>query len=456
MKRILIIDDEIGVRRSLKAVFEEDYQISLAADAESALSILERDIPDVILLDVMMPERDGLSLLTELQERYADIPVIMVSASTGVRPVVRAIQTGAFDYIAKPFDVEELRRLVEKALSKTLSPPASLPGVLHINGIRHELIGTSPVFSSTLEMIRQAAQTNSTVLFRGESGAGKELAARWLHTLSVQSKHPFIPVPCATLGDPAMEAELFGMEKDTSHNVGDSHMGLFDEVASGTIFFDEISELSLPIQAKLLRVLEEREYMRVGGAQMLQTHARIVASTAVDIEQAVEDGHFRRDLYYRLNVIPINMPPLRERRDDVHLLVNHFVKLFRTHMQVNVREVDRTSMDLLADYEWPGNVRELKNVIERMMVIHGQEETLLPKHLPSEFRAKPVSLELPEATTLETAVNEFERGLVEHALREADGVQTKAAQMLGTTRRILKYRMEKLNITPEKGELVHR
>ncbi|MBN1268497.1 MAG: sigma-54-dependent Fis family transcriptional regulator [Kiritimatiellae bacterium] len=449
MKHLLVIDDEIGSRESLKAVFSGRHRVSLAASADEALKKLSAERVDLVLLDIMMPEKDGLVLLKEVQALYPDLPVIMVSAATSVRPVVEAIREGAYDYVTKPFDVEEIRRMVDRALeSSTLQRRVE---ILENEVSQHfpldSIVGDSLAFRQALAHARKAAETDSTVLISGESGTGKELAARYIHQFSGRRTEPFVAVHCAAIPEPLMESELFGYEKGAFTNADKQKLGRFDLAGSGTLFFDEVSETAPTTQVKLLRVLQEREYMRIGGTRVIRTNARLVAATAKDLRREVQDKRFRDDLYYRLSVVPIHLPPLRERAGDVPLLARHFLNHFRQALDAATTDLEPEALDLMCRYPWPGNIRELRNIIERMLVLHGREEKIRAAFLPEEFHDRVVVPPAPSThTELARAVGEFERQLVEEALRKANGVQTKAAELLGTTRRILRYRMEKLDI----------
>ena len=451
MKHILIVDDELGSRESLKAIFSRDFNVSLASNAAEALEILANNKIDLAMLDVIMPDRDGLSLLKEIQNLYPDIPVIMVSASTSVRPVVEAIRAGAYDYVTKPFDVEDVLRLAARALES--SSLRRRVEILETEISReypvHGIVGESPSFAHAIDQVRRAADTDATVLITGESGTGKELVARLLHSLSGRRDEPFVAVHCAALPESLMESELFGHEKGAFTHADKRKLGRFDLAGSGTLFFDEVSEMTQTTQVKLLRVLQERDYMRVGGTQVIRTNARIVTATARDLRIEVGEKRFRDDLFYRLNVVPIRLPPLRERPEDIPLLARHFLGYFKESLSIDTLDFAPETMDRLCRYRWPGNVRELRNLVERVLVLHGRSELIQPEHLPDEIRGTAQStMSMPRSVThsLEDAVNAFERQLVENALRQADGVQTRAAELLGTTRRILKYRMEKLNI----------
>lgn len=295
---------------------------------------------------------------------------------------------------------------------------------------------------------RTGTLADSTVLIRGESGTGKELAARLLHLSSTRKDEPFVAVHCASLSETLMESELFGHEKGAFTNADKRKPGRFDLAGSGTLFFDEVSEMSMTTQVKLLRVLQEREFMRVGGTRVIRTNARIVAASAKDLRDEVKKGNFRDDLYYRLSVVLAYLPPLRERHGDIPLLASHFLELFRLSMDADMEGFDEDALAMLCKYPWPGNVRELRNIIERMVVLHRRDHHIMPEHLPEEFHSGDGGMTFvsPEGMTLEDAVNTYERKIIEKALKETKGVQTRAADQLGTTRRILRYRMEKLDI----------
>ena len=456
MKHLLIVDDERGSRESLRTIFDRHYTLSVAEDADRAIELLSKERVDLVLLDVMMPGKDGIAALKEIQDMYPDVPVIMVSASTSVQPVIEAIRFGAHDYVTKPFDVEAIRLTVARALeSSSLQRrvevlESDVSKEYPIDGI----VGDSQSFKRALADARKAAETEATVLICGESGTGKELVARSIHAWSSRSNDPFVPVHCASLSEGLMESELFGHEKGAFTSADRHKPGRFDLAGSGSLFFDEVSEMSLTTQVKLLRVLQEKKFERVGGTRVIHTNARIVAATGKDLKAAVAAGRFRDDLFYRLSVVPIHLPPLRERQGDIPLLAQYFLNQYKQGLRVATESISPEAQDLMSAYSWPGNVRELRNIIERMLVLHGNSRTVMPEHLPEEFAPRSdVPRDVPPGTqTLADAVSTYERQLIERALREADGIQTRAARALGTTRRILKYRMEKLDIRYEDAE----
>lgn len=454
MRTLLIVDDEKGSRESLRTIFEKSYRTVLAADAATAQRLLGEDHVDLMLLDVMMEQMDGITLLKETHENYPDLPIIMISGSSNVRQVVESMKSGALDFVTKPFDVAEIRHAVARTLEN--SNLRRQVQVLRSEVAREfpvdAVIGEDPAFRAMLETTQQAALADSTVLISGESGTGKELIARQLHALSPRRDEPFVAVHCGALPETLMESELFGHEKGAFTGADRRKLGRFDLAGSGTLFFDEVSEMPLATQVKLLRVLQEREYMRVGGTQVIRTNARIIAATNRDLRQEMAEKRFREDLYYRLNVLPIHILPLRERARDIPLLARHYLETFRERLHSTTESLAPETVELMRRYPWPGNVRELRNVMERILVLHGREPELRPHHLPPELRGStaaapdPTAIPVPSQGDLETAVNAFERQLVLRALHQADGVQTRAAEILGTTRRILKYRMDKLGL----------
>ena len=447
-RRILVVDDEEGPRLSLRAIFSGRYDVLLAADAEDALRILTAGPVDLALLDVVLPGKDGIALLKDIRNLYPRLPVIMVSASASVRPVVEAMRIGAQDYVAKPFDVEEMLRLAERTIQGGLLHRRV--EVLESDVAREfpvgEIVGQAPCFVAALADLRKAAATEATVLVQGESGTGKELAARTLHAFSPRSGEPFVPVHCAALSETLMESELFGHEKGAFTGADRLKPGRFDLAGSGTIFFDEVGEMSVSTQVKLLRVLQEREFMRVGGTQVIRTNARIVAATARDLRSEAAEGKFRRDLFYRLSVVPVRLPPLRERRGDVSLLAGYFLSLCRRSVNAVTEDFAPDAMACMERYQWPGNVRELRNVVERTLVLYGREKHFRPDHLPTDLCAANLPAPAARAGSLDELVSAYERGIIEDALNRAGGVQTRAAEMLGTTRRILGYRIRQLGI----------
>ena len=471
MPKLLIADDERGSREALRLIFDTEFEVLLAESAEEAQTLLARESVDLALLDVVMPGRSGIDLLRLIQADHPDLPVIMVSASTAIPSVVEAIRLGAVDFVGKPFDVENLRHIVRRAVeTRRLHRQVQvLSTELSSAFPTRDIVGQSPAFLAAIEQLRFAAATGATVLIQGESGTGKELAARLLHAESPRQDEPFVAVHCASLPENLLESELFGHEKGAFTNADRLKPGRFELAGSGTLFFDEVGEMSTSTQVKLLRVLQEREFMRVGGTRLIRTNARIVAAAARDLRQDVLAGTFREDLFYRLNVVRVKLPSLRERREDIPLLLTHFLHRLGPALHAQTRAFDSEALRLLDAYAWPGNVRELRNLVERMLVLHGREPVVTAARLPEEFHADTAgesepSMESmpaapPEASAvvgavpLEEAVMAYEKRLIAEALRVSGGVQTRAATRLGTTRRILRYKMEKLGLAGEAAGL---
>jgi len=450
MKKILVVDDDAGARESLRMLFGKSYHLSMASSAREAMAMLQSLPVDLMLLDVIMPEKDGVTFLRELSESHPDVPVIMISASDQAKPAVESLKYGAVDFVTKPYDIHELRTLVERVLShqRLQRKVKALESDISLHFPDEGLAGSSPAFLAALEHARRAALTDATVLIHGESGTGKELVARWIHRRSLRVDEPFVAVHCGALPETLMESELFGHEKGAFTHADRQKPGRFDLAGSGTIFFDEVAEMGAATQVKLLRVLQEREYMRLGGTRVLRTNARILAASNRDLETEMRAGRFREDLYYRLNVVPVRLPPLRERTEDIRTLALYFLASFRKTMNLQVRGFDTETLAVLESHPWPGNIRELRNVIERMAVLHGHEEQFTVTTLPRELHGTTASPNFSQPVVgLETAVDELEKSLLMNALRTCGGVQTRAAAMLGITRRVLKYKMDKFGLT---------
>jgi two-component system, NtrC family, response regulator AtoC len=454
-KRVLLIDDEIGIRTSLKMVLEPMYEVLPASDGEEGLTLFKNSSPDLILLDILLPGIDGLAVLRTIRSEDARIPVIMLTASTTIRTAVDAMKMGAADYVTKPFDVEELRLNVSRALETTeLKREVTYLRAQVVNRYGfHNLVGKSPGMREIYSKIEQVADTRTTVLITGESGTGKELVARALHYNSTRRDQPFIALNCAALPETLIESELFGHEKGSFTDAQARKPGQFELAHGGSLFLDEVGDLSLPTQAKLLRVVQEREFTRIGGTHPIKVDVRIMAATNKNLEALLRRKEFREDLYYRINVVSLYLPPLRERREDIPYLAKHFLTQRRQEDKRSPQEFAKESLEILSKYNWPGNVRELENVIEQAMVWSG-DATILPEHLPISLRTEIHADILREETlsgrlSLDKAVMEFEREIILDALRKTDYVQTHASALLGISRRMLKYRMDMLGIRRE-------
>jgi DNA-binding NtrC family response regulator len=453
-KRVLLVDDEARVRASLRAVLEPLYDIAEASDAHEGLDLFKREPPHLVLLDVILPGTDGLAVLQNMRSEDPHIPVIMLTGTKSVKTAVDAMKLGAVDYLSKPFDVEELRIVVDR----TLSSHALEREVLQLRAqvlqryAFHNLIGKSPSMQDIYAKIEQVADSRTTVLVSGESGTGKELVAKAIHYNSSRRDRPFIALNCAALPETLIESELFGHEKGSFTDATARRVGQFELANSGTLFLDEIGDLSPTTQAKLLRVLQEREFTRIGGVQSIKVDVRIIAATNKNLDELVRKGLFREDLYYRINVIALYLPPLRERGEDITLLAKHFLAKRIEEEKRPVQEFSKDSLELIARYPWPGNVREMENIIEQAFIWSKGSAVITPEHLPAGLRTDTRSTSLRDDTlagrlSLEKAVMEFERDIILDALKRTNYIQTHAASMLGISRRMLKYRMDTLGIS---------
>jgi len=452
-KRVLLIDDEARVRASLKMVLEPAYEVIQAADAQEGLELFRKEAPHLVLLDVILPGTDGLSVLQTLRAEDRAAPVIMLTGTKSVKTAVDAMKFGAADYLSKPFDVEELRIIVEQALKnqELQREVKQLRAQVVRRYAFHNLIGKSSSMQDIYNKIEQVADSRTTVLITGESGTGKELVAKALHYNSGRRERPFIALNCAAIPETLIESELFGHEKGSFTDATARRVGQFELANNGTLFLDEIGDLSAMTQAKLLRILQEREFTRVGGVQSIKVDVRIVAATNKNLEELVRKGQFREDLYYRINVIALYLPPLRERGEDVPLLANHFLAKRIEEDSRPPQEFSKDAVDLLSRYPWPGNVREMENIIEQAFIWSKGSDAITPEHLPNILKNDSRSSSLRDDTlagrlSLEKAVMEFEREIILDALKRTNYIQTHAANLLGISRRMLKYRMDTLGI----------
>ncbi len=460
-KRVLLVDDEPRVRASLKVVLEPAYDVLEAADAQQGLEAFKAESPSLVLLDVILPGTDGLSVLQTMRSEDPSIPVIMLTGTKSVKTAVDAMKLGAADYLSKPFDIEELRIVVDRTLnSKELEREVrQLRAQVVQRYAFHNLIGKSPSMQEIYAKIEQVADSRTTVLVTGESGTGKELVAKAIHYNSSRRERPFIALNCAALPETLIESELFGHEKGSFTDATARRVGQFELANSGTLFLDEIGDLSATTQAKLLRVLQEREFNRIGGVQPIKVDVRIIAATNKNLDELVRKGLFREDLYYRINVIALYLPPLRDRGEDIPLLAKHFLVKRIEEEKRPAQEFSKDSLELVSRYPWPGNVREMENIVEQAFIWSKGCHVITPEHLPTILRTDTRSTSLRDDTlagrlSLEKAVMEFEREIILDALKRTNYVQTHAATMLGISRRMLKYRMDTLGISrPDSGAM---
>jgi len=467
--RILVADDEPNLRRVLSAILtRQGYDVVQAQDGAEAVSKADDDIA-VVITDLRMPEMDGMQVLRHVSEKHPTIPVIMITAFGSVDNAVEAVKSGAFDYIEKPFEQDQIRQIVAKAVgqneaNRRAPQAARLDGDSAIPG-RYGLVGDSPQMRAVYEIIEKVADTPSTVLISGESGTGKELIAKALHENSSRRDKPFIKINCAAIPKDLMESELFGYEKGAFTGATSSKPGRFELADGGTLFLDEIGEIPVEMQVKLLRAIQESEFERVGGIKTIKVDVRLITATNRDLEAEVKAGNFRDDLYYRLNVVPLSLPPLRERGDDVPLLVEHIVKKFNQRLSKTVERVSDRAMVQLRAHTWPGNIRELENVLERT-ILFGSDREIDVDDLPGEISGAsavgpddsasheaPVAtegLEVDGETSLKDIVraetSRVERELIAKALDETGGNVTQAAKLLKISRKSLQMKMKEFGL----------
>ncbi|MBT1075368.1 sigma-54-dependent transcriptional regulator [Geobacter grbiciae] len=448
--KILVVDDEHLIRWSLEQnLKKQGYEVVSAGNGEDALRLARDEQPDLVLLDIQLPGISGLDVLEKIKEHDEEIIVIMVTAHGALETAVHAMRLGAFDYINKPFNLDEMAIVIRKALetSDLRREVQRLRGEQAKKFGTPDIIGASRHMKNVLDMMEKVAKSDaSTVLVQGESGTGKELVAKWIHYKSARAERPFVAINCAAVPATLLESELFGHEKGAFTDAKAMKKGLFELADGGTVFLDEIGDMELGMQAKLLRFLEERTFRRIGGTKSFSVDVRIISATNRDLIKAIEEKSFRNDLYYRLQVIPIYLPPLRERREDILTLTNYFIEQFNVEFNKHVTGISKMAEKLLLDYTWPGNIRELKNVIERAIIL-GNDETLLLEHLPLEIVAK-ASSQSAGLTTFKLPpegidIEEVEKELIRQALEISDWNQSKAARKLNLGIDAFRYRMKK-------------
>jgi len=453
--RILVVDDERSMRELLAIVLRrEGYEVLLADNGRTAIDLLEREPVDLLISDIKMPDLSGVDVLRAAKKIDQDILGIMITAFASTETAVEAMRLGACDYLSKPFDIDLLKMKVrEKIENRQLRQENLL--LKRTLGLSHQfsnIIGRSAAMVDVFKMIETVARTNSTILLTGESGTGKGLVAQAIHFHSLRREKPMVSLNCGALPENLLESELFGHMRGAFTGADTNKKGLLEVAERGTVFLDEIGEMSAVMQVKLLRVLQERRFRRVGGLEELQADIRVIAATNQDLAKAIAEGRFREDLYYRINVIPISLPPLRERREDIPLLAEHFVAKYAEQMDKEITSISHEAMDLLVHHEWPGNIRELENVMERAVALE-PTPAILPDSLPAGIRgdsprAAPAPVDgLPESGfDLEAHVKEIERGYIAEALKRAGGVQVKAAELLGMSFRSFRYYVKKYNL----------
>jgi len=459
--RILVVDDEKGMRDFLEIMLKGDgFDVDVVEDGRDALDLLEKQFYDVVITDVKMPDVGGLEVLRKAKEVSPETAVLMITAFASTETAVEAMKQGAIDYITKPFKVEEIRVILKKALERRNleRENAFLKKELGRHSSFSEMIGESPAMQRIYELIRRIADIPTNVLVTGESGTGKELVAKAIHFTSSRGNAPFVTIHCGAIPENLIESELFGHMKGSFTGAITTKAGLFEMANGGTVFLDEIGEVPLCVQVKLLRFLQDRTFRRVGGTEDLCVNVRVICATNRDLEEEVAEGRFREDLYYRLNVIRIRVPPLRERKEDIPLLADHFVKKYGKELHRAVHKISKEALRILEAYDFPGNIRELENIIERAVVLESSP-VVTPESLPAELlgssvgRGGPhksafsVDVRLPqEGIALERFVEDVEKQLICQALERTSGMKKKAARLLNVSFRSLRYRLEKYGI----------
>ena len=435
-KSILIVDDEASIRQSLGAILtDEGYEILTAESGEEALRVIEDEMPNLVLLDIWLPGMDGIETLKAIKAEHPQLRVIIMSGHGTIETAVKATKLGAFDFIEKPLSLDKIILLVDHALDMSSLEEENVLLKQKVTQ-EYELTGCSASILELKEAIGIIAPTNAWVLIMGENGTGKELVARSLHRLSRRSTKPFIEVNCAAIPEDLIESELFGHEKGAFTGATQKKRGKFDLAHEGTIFLDEVADMSLKAQAKILRILQEKKFERVGGTKMIHVDVRVLAATNKDLEQEMEEGHFRQDLYYRLNVIPLNVPPLRERKEDIPLLVDRFLKDFAGKEREPEKKITEGALDLLMLHNWPGNVRELKNIIERLVIMAPSEvigAENIPAFSPGDLEQREICV-TDAADSYKTAKMDFEKQYILKKLKEFDGNISRTAEAIGLER----------------------
>lgn len=454
-EKILVADDEKSMREFLEIMLKkEGYKVSLASNGEDVLRMIERDIFDLALLDIRMPKLDGISVLKKIKTVSPETIVIMITAYASTDTAIKAMKEGAYDYITKPFKVDEIKLIIKNALEKkNLQKENTILRQVVLERFGFEnIIGQTPKMLEIYDLMEKVAPTKTNILICGESGTGKELVAKAIHYNSPRKDKPFVTLNCGAIPESLIESELFGHMKGAFTDAITTKKGLFEVADEGTIFLDEISELPLMMQVKLLRVLQDKEFKRVGGTEDIKVDVRIISATNKDLEGEVLEKRFREDLFYRLNVIQIKLPPLRERKEDIPLLAMHFLKRFSGELNKNISTISSGGFRLLMNYDYPGNVRELQNIIERAVALENSQE-LTEENLRSYLEEQPLikkapfDLEIPnEGLDLEKIVEDIEKTLLMKALDRTKGIKKKAAELLNINFRSMRYRLEKYGL----------
>ncbi|MCB0326265.1 MAG: sigma-54-dependent Fis family transcriptional regulator [Bdellovibrionales bacterium] len=452
MIKLLVVDDEESILDFFSVAFSKDqYIVDVALDGELAMDMVQKSFYDVVVTDLTMPKMNGLDLLSHIKKESADSQVVMMTAYGSTETAVKAMKLGAFDYITKPFEIDEVRKILSNAIEhRELKRRNDAYHQLSIRQYeKRKMIGESEQTKSLIEMLEKISPGESSVLITGESGTGKELVAREIHYRSDRAQQPFVPINCAAIPENLIEAELFGYEKGAFTGADQKKMGLFESAHRGSIFLDEIGELPLHLQSKLLRVLAERSLTRVGGRQNISVDVRLISATNQNLEKLVDQKQFRQDLFYRINVIHLELSPLRERKEDIPTLATHFYQQYNRKYRKDLEGMDQSFLESLCKYSFPGNVRELENIVEQAVVLETGKR-LTDQSIPVKVRDKISSgsqskVSVPRGS-LDQTLESVERKAIAQALHDAKGNKTKAADLLKISFRSLRYRLEKLGI----------
>jgi len=449
-RRVLLVDDEKSIRDTLGDVLaDEGFRVTTAKDGESALKAIDERDPDLVLLDIWMPGMDGIETLKAIKQKRPELPVVMISGHGTVETAVKATKLGAFDFIEKPLSIDKVTLTIEHALELSRLEQG-YKGLSRVLAGEQELIGKSRPIKKLREQAERVGPTEGWVLITGENGTGKEVLARMIHRQSMRKDAPFVSVNCAAIPEELIESELFGYEKGAFTGAEDRKPGKFDLADGGTLFLDEIGDMSLRTQSKVLRILQEQQFERVGGARSVKVDVRVIAATNKDLEQEMKNGSFREDLFYRLNVIPLHLPPLRERKEDIPLLADHFLKEFASRSRLGAKRLGDKVVDAMKSYSWPGNVRELKNVLERMVILSDGDEISLSDLPASVAGAAGDEVSPMDEPNLKQARQAFERLYIARKLIENDYNVSRTAEKIGMERTTLHRKIKSYGIKTDK------
>ncbi len=449
MAKILVADDELSMREFLKILLtKEGHEVICAADGEEALSLFQAHPCDLLVSDIKMAKVDGLELLRKVKEFRPNMAVVMITAYGSPEDAIAAMKAGAYDYLTKPFKLKEIKSVIRNALSKPIGKDMEEAPA----GIFNNLVSHSPKMLKIFNLIKQVGATKTNVLISGESGTGKELVARAIHQISPRNGKPFVTINCSAIPENLMESELFGYVKGAFTGAVTNKKGLFETAHGGTVFLDEIGDLSPLLQVKLLRVIQEREFIPVGDTQTVSVDVRLISATNKDLEQEIIQGRFREDFFYRLNVVHIHLPPLRERREDIPLLAQYFLEKYSRELGKDIRSISSYALDVLMKYNFPGNVRELENIIERSVALENSNIVLPDSLVLSEHKREGRKTELPSfhltsaGMDLEKELSELEKELLQQSLQLSNGVIKKAAELLNLSFRSMRWKIKKYGL----------